>query len=528
MGIIDKIKEKIFGTKKLNSYNIDLSATRKLIPIGIIEEILNDDQMFWKFNNFEQNIDIFDSETTKEDYILVISDYINAKKNMGYKITDKEKKNFYLLTGEKIKKTLWKDKGQRREEFNNGLVLQYIEDEQKITELKEMYYNNSEIEDEKLLKKGINIDKIVDLLIEWGKKYDIRLESDIKKGRIILKDIEDLKEIKSVKTQGKKLNEIGKLNEEFIDAVMSNIPKGLSKECLARAIYIELNKRVKFNETFSFYDQDLSLDFINKIYNMDRNKVTKENNKITCKSWSEIYADLLGMNEIQSYIVGEKHKYVKFFLNGEIFTADATNEFTARKVENSEIKNDSMNDLARAKYGIKPEGFFCENNIDFDFSEIDKTLGYGFRPTRLKEEIKVVLEDFKCDMNKTKENSDEIESLLELITMIEEKNKGFDAVGIEKYKYYDSIEEILKEYKDIIQTISPRIYIKNNADEYEVVTTIRLEENENILINSVDGVVKISKSELMKEVEKGKYLEFQSRKTEKSNSNKDDLDMEKS
>ena len=126
MGIINKIKKKVFGKKKLNSYNIDLDATRKLIPIQIIEKILNDDEIFSKFNNFEENIDIFDSEIKKEEYILAIFDYVNAKRNIGYKITAKEKKNYNLITGQKNRIQLFKNKEQRIQEFNTSLALEYI------------------------------------------------------------------------------------------------------------------------------------------------------------------------------------------------------------------------------------------------------------------------------------------------------------------------------------------------------------------------------------------------------------------
>ena len=397
-----------------------------------------------------------------------------------------------------------------------------------MTELKEMYYNNIEIKDKKMLKRGINTAKIVDILIEWGKKYNGKFEKDNDKSIRIFKNISILKSMEEMKNNGEKSGEKIKLNEDFTNAVMSNIPKNIDKISLARAIYIELNKRVKYDEKFSFYDQDLSLDFINKIYNMDINKVGKENNKITCKSWSEIYVDLLKMNDIKAYIVGGNHKYVKFFIKGEIFTADATEQkirdnimefINKNKNKNKNEKQEereSMTDLARAKYGIKPEGFTCESDYMFDFDKIDSELNYGFKPTKINEEIKELLKEFKCDVDK--DESDKANLVFEFIRTLEEKNKKYDAKGLEKYSYYANI--IMKNLEIQIGIFS-KIYIENKNGEYEMVTTIvtgdGTESKQCILINSVDGVLKIDPKELKKQIENGKYMMFKSKPKSKNN-----------
>ncbi len=389
------------------------------------------------------------------------------------------------------------------------VLLNYMKNRENMTELKEKYYNLPDKPSTESKSEYEKIEEIVNLIIKWSTSYKLEVLENNGQNKRILEDIEILKKIKNLKTKGQRLEKIENLNKEFVSAIMSNIPEWAIYEDLARAIYIELNKRVKYDDGIVYGNQDLSVNFIKEIYNKNRNEINLENNKITCKNWSELYAELLELNGIKAYILGEKHKYIEFFINNKMIIADGTNII---KDENN--KHEIMNDLDRAKYGIKPKGFLSSDNQNFD--KIDKVLGYEVNVTKIDDEVKNILSEFS-NKEEIYINMTEMKDIVyRVILKLEENNMKYETVGGEKYRYYKSIEKyILKEYKKVIKKITPEIYTKNAKGDYEIVTTIILEGNEYILISSLYGIECINVQELITDFENGKYIKYEKRNIEK-------------
>lgn len=155
----------------------------------------------------------------------------------------------------------------------------------------------------------------------------------------------------------------------------------------ARKAYIELNKRLSYDQNYMFGDQNVR----NSILQKNVNFANLNDSNIICKGWSELYQETLidaGFDKNNIRIMGNKHKWIEVDLpNNQILIADAT-----------EVIGKSM-DLANCKYGNKTTGFVVASNgltgsrlskwqVSLesmgndsynkltDFKSVDKTVGY--------------------------------------------------------------------------------------------------------------------------------------------------------
>ena len=118
---------------------------------------------------------------------------------------------------------------------------------------------------------------------------------------------------------------VGDLKQSIIE----NMPEGLSELEKARYAYLELGKRLNFDENLNLHPSE-DVDF--KIYN-DHKAITDEsliiNKKVICASWSKIYQGILNSLGIESQVGDAHHMWVEFKINDSIaddiyLIADAT------------------------------------------------------------------------------------------------------------------------------------------------------------------------------------------------------------
>lgn len=118
----------------------------------------------------------------------------------------------------------------------------------------------------------------------------------------------------------------------------------------ARNLYMELNKKVHYDQNYFRGDQNVKKAIYDPFTTFDN---LNPNNTIICKGWSELYADLLissGFDPNDVKIVGNLHKWVELDLkNGYILTMDATDGI------NGQI------DISACKTGMATNGFAILN-----------------------------------------------------------------------------------------------------------------------------------------------------------------------
>lgn len=194
-----------------------------------------------------------------------------------------------------------------------------------------------------------------DVYIQYMKNHEYKndifdnLESDMKQLEKGIK--KDSKKIDNLLVKKSKQS-IGSLKSEILDSM----PNNLSKVEKARYIYINLSKKVKYDENYFVTQNE---DIYKQVLDINNLK----GNKVICKGWSELYKQLLlqaGFSEDEVKIVGRQkigaHKLVEIKLNGYKVFADATNNYGG------------MIDLISTKVGAKTMGF-VRAPLDLDLSD---------------------------------------------------------------------------------------------------------------------------------------------------------------
>ncbi len=354
----------------------NLNETLEIIPITKIEAILNNEEIYKMFKKYDKNLKYFGENIKKVEYIVNIIDYMKTKEKLALEIYPKEKERYELITGYKIKE----EKDYTQEELKEKELIKFI---------KTLLSNQEEVI--KYLGAIINTNNYNEIYnkslftveeIYLGIKR-LSLDSDFRTDKFQEEKINIMNSIFKLKHERENINYFGKINNHFKTAVMSNIPNNLSKTQLARAIYIELNKRIQYDEKMMYYDQDLSLDFIKKIYNKNIDEIDEKNNKITCKTWAYLYSTFLHEYGIKSFVSGKKHKKVCVILENDIIQADATNSST-----------NGMTDISNLKMGLPPQNYLSVTNKHYNYEDIDKNLGYSYKTSQMTQSTKNIIDEF--------------------------------------------------------------------------------------------------------------------------------------
>ena len=141
-----------------------------------------------------------------------------------------------------------------------------------------------------------------------------------------------------------------KPGNKFIKRVEKDLPLNSNNISIALKLYNNLNEIVEYSEEVQAFDQDLSIDFLKRIYDTPINMINFGNNEVTCKNWSELYCYFLMKHNIPCVINGVVHKKVYFREAGFLFCADGSSKIK------DDRDNSSMNDLTRSKLGLRPCG----------------------------------------------------------------------------------------------------------------------------------------------------------------------------
>ena len=271
-----------------------------------------------------------------------------------------------------------------------------------------------------------------------------------------------------------KITTVGELKQNIIDS----IPSGLTDFEKARFLYLELSKRVGFDENLnSNPNENTGFKILADSKNINDN--TLLNGKIICKSWSKIYNELLSSVGINSEIKSANHAWVEFEVNGMYFLADAT-------------KNTAyLNDLAKISQGEQTNMFYPINkfttledaqlgkypfplaNVDIksfydSLLEVDKGLNY------IKENYNNVLDKVCSNIENNNVSSSNLSNLVENKLL-----KLNEIANISKLGYVEAKSYILSFAKSLSSAESDII---SGTDLY------RLKSNGNVELINITSI----------------------------------------
>lgn len=237
------------------------------------------------------------------------------------------------------------------------------------------------------------------------------------------------------------------VNPDLEKAVMENVQISDNKVIYAFNIYDELNKRLTFSSTMIALKQDLENPIIRSIYFQDISKYDEDNNRVTCRNWSELYAYFLEKYIGENAYINKKgkHKNVKFAIDDIIITADATNSIF------SELDKTDFTDLTRAKLGFAPAGF----KTNFYVPELDK---------RIREYNILDVDKINSEYSEYKEKS----NVQELVNLLGSENLTNRMLNLDNGKEIDNILRKLKFISDIISNSNMQ-----NMDNFKYLQVLR-------------------------------------------------------
>lgn len=338
-----------------------LDTTVELIPVSEIESILFHQDVYESFIN--KTGDYYDKELEK--YIKPLNEYMELCSD---KSIDLSEEVFDRINEINVRY----DGGQR---FDYLMHLLNTHPIVSIEEIESILYDEETYQKFMKYYENTNIFplNIMDYLAalndyyEYIKKSYITLDNDAIARFNNIKLVYALHYKNMITLSGKPslVSIAPELEREILDAV--DLSK--SKFCIARSLYIELNKRCTYSVVFTALSPDKKR--AKKIFD---GKVDKDGKKyeVVCSTWAMIYAHLLKSVGIPARVVGKLHRYVEFDCDGTHMKADATNVM---------LGEDGLftDDLTRCQLGLPTVGFEClEENKDISYvlAEADKDIEY--------------------------------------------------------------------------------------------------------------------------------------------------------
>lgn len=459
-----------------------LDKTLDLIPISLIESIIKDSNIFFKLIR-TPNDSMF-NEHSINDIVHAINDYMN------YKIKNSE--------------SLTKDEFERVNYLNQYINSEVTFDFEKYLDQTAPLVPIEELEqilsNEDLYNKFINFEENRDIfkqdmntylsglnqMIKYYNEKNIEISYEqITRFREIIK-LYSL-EMKSLHVlDGYKYEE--DLNEELVNKVLENVDLNLDPFTLSRAIYINLCKLVTYDVEFTVLDQDLTNEKALEIYERKPESIDVNNNKVVCKTWAEIYQNLLQRVNINADVVGKKHKYVKFDCDGTLMMADATNSYYER------TSNFHLDDITRIQLDLPTSGFRClenDKNIDLPLKKADEKIEYY--KTSIEQKF-MSLEKSYCTVkpkvldkeNNMKEKFIFLQSILDNTTL----------EGFELNKYATMILNNIFGNNEV-EYFHSAIKDDNNEFECSLIFTILINNDRKYMIyNKSNGLKELSKENL--------------------------------
>lgn len=242
--------------------------------------------------------------------------------------------------------------------------------------------------------------------------------------------------------------------EEIIGMIKDKNYTNLEK---ARLIYIELGKRLSFDPTYQNTD-------ISTMENMYQEKVdykTFNKKQIICRTWSQLYSQLLDSVGIKNEIIDSGHTWVEFYINDRRWVADATD---GTYTDLSKIKHGDLTEkFGPATFNGKKHYNFIMYSEEFieKLKEIDYKLGYSnehVQAIKLRDFL-IKIKNGNIDIQEEtgiSYNTEEEKIILKLEYL-------FSKLGILNDGYY--------EVKDYVYFLEWHIL---NTDEYQKVKAVEL------------------------------------------------------
>ena len=339
-----------------NTSEYDPDRTMPIITIDTITGVIFDDEIFQRFMNFEQNMQVFKG-ARKEDIAEAVKIYVEFMADKGGKFDKKQQKNInkilsYLPKEVVNQKTVFKQYDGIDKNMLYNTAIGIVSEDDKLRRFLECQriwqtYN------------GIPQEVISDYITSELYSFTSRITPNDQMRR----NIGFICEKENTKKVAYRMNPQFPINEDFENAVFSAVKPTNDPVEYAFNLYNELNKLVKYNPEFFARDQKIQYDeFAKAIYSQRIDEVTLQKNGLVCKQWAELYAYFLEKSGIEAYVVGQGlHKSVKAYTGATIIEADATNQTMS-------VDDPSrLTDLTRCKLGVRPAGFKAH---EFDINEM--------------------------------------------------------------------------------------------------------------------------------------------------------------
>jgi len=354
--------------KIINVYvkeNEDLEKTAEIILISILESILNDDKVFRSFiNDFDNSLSLF-GRNSKFRYIESLNQYIKLYIKLGKDLPKSyfDKINYINSINRINKQYDYEEYLERTDRIIPISFLESILTEEEILNKFLSFEDNREIFPLRLEDYLNALSDLLKVYKNSGIELLTNMEINFKKlERIYIFEMfhnEEMNNDYELKNVDKKLEE----------TVFKRVNMNAEPFQLARAIYIELCKLTSYDATFYAYQEiDRKGEKYKALYNKPVELINLENNKVTCRSFSEIYATLLNKVGIKAIVAGKNHKYTLFLHKGVIIKADATNK-------NFNIGEEfKLPDIIRVKLNLPTAGFRAyniQNDISYVLEQVD-------------------------------------------------------------------------------------------------------------------------------------------------------------
>ena len=236
-----------------------------------------------------------------------------------------------------------------------------------------------------------------------------------------------------------------KPSKKFIKRVEKDLPDG-NDISISLKLYNNLNEVVEYSDEFNAFGQDLSIEFLQKIYNKPINLINLTDNEVTCNSWAKLYAYFLNKHSIPCVIGGGgNHKSVYFKMDGFIFNADGTS------ITRDSLDNYSMDDLTRSRLGLRPSGFNAlvvteEGVMKVNVYDLGIDLSEEVRMdyVNLKDRVHSIIQNLKdCDSFKIRNLPDINDEIIDKFSLINNLIKGKELNGVSGVSYINTLIKIL-------------------------------------------------------------------------------------
>lgn len=515
MGILNKLKNLFRKNQylQLNEKNEDINRTVPIITIDTIETIINNDEIYKKFINFNNPQEIFYGNATKSDYTKAVYYYADVMQSSGKQFSKEALKRIKKITGHKFKNS--KHIAESIEGYElQEIALSIIRDENAFNLF-------VDLEDDKGTFCGFSKNQleqyITTNLAQFFQNSLIEFSEESKKKLNIIKEIYDIK----LNSYTIDISSYEPINKYFERAIMRKIPIDADKETLLEQIYCNLNKRVVYDQYFFSTNQDLSNNLANKLYNKSP-KESSDDKKVTCKTWAELYAYLLKRKGINAYInLNGEHKYVTIIDGCRVIYADATN------LTKSQMDKTRMSDLTRAKLGIKPAGLKMRNLKTNEESQINVQSQKSFTIDNSElENVSELIDLIGDNRDYTSELFDiepDTKDTLKELNIINNIIKDSHLSGIERIDYLANLRYIIMNEEGRKKTkLFHGLYTQDKNFNREIVPIFSVNigdtNNPNYkYLTYVDekGLVPIAQSELKRKIENGVYNIIPEKKTNK-------------